>query len=483
MSANLPKQRNLWFEKMMAIIATVNLGLVLFDLSYIPWRNFYLRRLPQITHLYDSVKGIEPHRETDNYLVTVNTLKHQVSQTGLRSPQVETQLAELRRLSSDLIETNPFAAVGKSGTLEKIKNRMRDHIHQESAKRSFATFWSQAYLSQKGWYKEINFFDKDIAPLIATNYYRHIGENGEFIDNFWIIDLPFVILFSLDLLARSFYIKRRHPGFSWLNIILWRWYDLLLLIPFCRWLRIIPVVIRLDQAQLIDLKSVRQQANLGIVTNFAGELTEVVVVRVINQLQSSIQRGELTHWLSQKPKQQSYIDINNLNELEAIAGILVQTIIYQVLPKVEPEITAIIHHTIDSALNQSPIYRSLQGLPMVGDMQTELSKQLTNQIVTNLYNALVKTSQDPVLAKLSSEFMTSFSAALGSQIKNTNILPEIQSLLLDFLEEVKLNYVQNLSTEERSQILEQIRKPRTQVTVEPVVSSKSSSVISLREKR
>src|SRR5579883_2989251 len=154
MSANLPKQRNLWFEKMMAIIATVNLGLVLFDLSYIPWRNFYLRRLPQITHLYDSVKGIEPHRETDNYLVTVNTLKHQVSQTGLRSPQVETQLAELRRLSSDLIETNPFAAVGKSGTLEKIKNRMRDHIHQESAKRSFATFWSQAYLSQKGWRSE-----------------------------------------------------------------------------------------------------------------------------------------------------------------------------------------------------------------------------------------------------------------------------------------------------------------------------------------
>ena len=31
MSANSPKQRNLWFEKLMAIIVTVNLGLVLFD--------------------------------------------------------------------------------------------------------------------------------------------------------------------------------------------------------------------------------------------------------------------------------------------------------------------------------------------------------------------------------------------------------------------------------------------------------------------
>ena len=58
------KQRNLWFERIMAITATVNLGLVLFNLSYVPWRDFYLRKLPQIIQIYDPIKGIEPHRDT-----------------------------------------------------------------------------------------------------------------------------------------------------------------------------------------------------------------------------------------------------------------------------------------------------------------------------------------------------------------------------------------------------------------------------------
>ena len=85
----------------MAIAAAVNLGLVLFDLSYVPWRDFYQRNFPALNHLnipgftlipslpygYDSIKGIEPHRETQNYLLTVNALKQQVTQTGLQSPQ------------------------------------------------------------------------------------------------------------------------------------------------------------------------------------------------------------------------------------------------------------------------------------------------------------------------------------------------------------------------------------------------------------
>ena len=105
----------------MAIAATVNLGLVLFDLSYIPWRDFYLRNFPPgLTQVYDPIKGIEPHRETQNYLEAVNALKEQVSQTGLQSKQVETQLQELRRLSVEMIQNNPFQQANHSGTLETV---------------------------------------------------------------------------------------------------------------------------------------------------------------------------------------------------------------------------------------------------------------------------------------------------------------------------------------------------------------------------
>ena len=53
-----PKWQQLYFERLMAIIATVNLCLVLFNLSYIPWRDLYWRKFPQITQIYDPVKGI-----------------------------------------------------------------------------------------------------------------------------------------------------------------------------------------------------------------------------------------------------------------------------------------------------------------------------------------------------------------------------------------------------------------------------------------
>ncbi|MBD2610600.1 MAG: hypothetical protein RMY62_030120 [Nostoc sp. ZfuVER08] len=469
-----PDKRNLWFERFMAILATVNLSLVLFDLSYVQWRDLYLQKFPQIVQIYDPIKGIETHRDTKKYLQTLDALEEQVSQTGLQSPEVKNQLEEITRLSNEMIDTNPFAGANKSGTLEKIKNRMRDRVNNESAKQSFAIFWSQPYLTQKGWLQEINFFNQRIRPLIATNYYRRIAESGEFINNFWIIDSVFVILFALELLGRTFFIKRQHLGLSWLEALLWRWYDLLLLLPFFRWLRIIPVLVRLDQAKLLSLHPVRRQINQGIVANFAEELTEIVVVRVINQVQASIKRGELIRWLSQQENVRSYIDINNVNEIEAIAGLLIKTVVYQVLPEIQPAIVALLRHNIETVIHQVPVYRNLQNLPGIGQAQSQLSEQLATQITTNLYKTLVSAVEDPVGAKLTSQLIQSFSDALTGQIKKKHLLAEIESLLSDFLEEIKINYVQRLSQEDIEQIIEQTRQLRTQASLPAVVDKGTS---------
>ncbi len=463
------KRQNLIFERLMALIATVNLGLVLFDLSYVPWRDFYLRNFAQITQIYDPVKGIEDHRETKNYLNRIDALQEQVSQTRLTSPEAKAKLEELERLSREMVDSNPFAAVNKSGNFEKAKNRMRDRIGEESAKESFSRFWSPEYLSPQRWNQEIDFFNREIRPLIATNYFRRMGENGELVDNFWLIDLPFVLLFGAELLARSFYLRRRHPSFTWVNAILWRWYDLFFLFPFVRWLRIIPVIIRLDQARLLNLQPLQQQINQSIVANFAEDLTEIVVVRVINQIQGSIRRGDLTGWLTQKENLRPYIDINNTNEVEAIAGILVQTLVYQVLPKIRPEIIAILRHNIANTINQVPVYRNLHNIPGIGNMQNQLSEQLATQITANLYSAVTAAIEDPVGAKLSSQLGESFTKALGEEVQQKHVLDEIQNLMSDFLEEVKLNYVQRLSQEDIDQIMEQTRQLRTKPSVQPLV--------------
>jgi hypothetical protein len=459
----------------MAIAAAVNLGLVLFDLSYVPWRDFYLRNFPALNRLnipgftlipslpygYDSIKGIEPHRETQNYLLTVNALKQQVTKTGLQSPQSKVLLEELRRLSVEMIDTNPFELANKTGTLEKIKNRMRDRLGKKSAREALTLFWSQGHLSNGRYQQEMDFFTQKIQPLIATNYYRNIGENGEFIDNFWLLDLPFVALFGLEFLARTFYISRRHVGIRWIDAMLWRWYDIFLLLPVWRWLRVIPVIIRLNQSQLLNLERVRRQINEGFVANFASELTEVVLIQLINQIQVSVGQGELTRWLFQS-KSRQYIDINNINEVEAIASLLVNLTVYQVLPQIQPDIVAILRHNIESVLNQSPLYRSVQNLPGLANVPQELSLQLAQSIAQNLYNAIVAAVEDPEGAKIFTQLQQHFSEALGSQVQKKQTLERIQALLCDFLEEVKLNYVKRLEGEDVEQIMEQTRHLRQQ---------------------
>jgi hypothetical protein len=445
----------------MAITATLNLGLVMFDWSYVPWRDFYFRNLPQLSRIYDPIKGIEPHRDTVNYLNNIASLQVQVSESGLGSPAVKTKLAEIRRLSMDMIDSNPFAGAGKSGTLEKIKNRMRERVGQESSKGAFTIFWSPEYLSQGRWVEEIDFFNRQILPSIASNYYRRIGENGELINNFWLIDLPFVAVFGLELLWRAFYIKRQNSHLSWLEAILWRWYDLFLLFPLWRWLRIVPVVVRLDQSNLINLYLVRKQIHQGIVANFAEEITEIVVVRVINQIQFSIKHSDITRWFAPNQNKREYIDINNINELEAISGILIRILIDSVMPKVQPEINAILSCIIEGSLAQVPIYGNLLQLPGLSQVQNQLSGDIANQISKNLYSIMTKVSKDPLTAQLYKDLIAKFTTTLSGEIQAKHILVELQSLLNDLLEEVKINYVQRLSQEDIEQIIEQTREMRS----------------------
>jgi hypothetical protein len=159
---------------------------------------------------------------------------------------------------------------------------------------------------------------------------------------------------------------------------------------------------------------------------------------------------------------------------------LVQTIVYQVLPKIQPEIAAILRHNIESAFRQAPIYRNLQNLPGLEVMQTQLSDQLATQITTNLYGAIVSATEDPVGAKLSSQLLQRFSEALGTEMQKKHVLSEIQNLLIDFLEEVKLNYVQRLSQEDMWKVLEQTKQLRRQPSVQPV-QDKGSAVLVRRE--
>ena len=476
---------SLWYEKLVALLAFINLILVFFDLSYIPLRDFWLHgrvqlfikvgplelEIPQeplkilpfrVSKWYDWVKGIEPHRDTEQYLKRVEDLDNRINQVGLQNLD-DKILKDLRDRSVEMIETNPFLIANKTGTLERIKNKMRLHIfgtRDASSKEAFRTFWSREYLTKKGVRQELNFFDREIKPLIETNYYRPVGENGEFVNNFGLIDLPFSIIFVLDFLARTWYISRRRTGVSWTDAMLWRWYDIFLFIPLFRWLRVIPVTIRLDRAELINLSKIKKQASQGLVANIAEDVTEVVVVGVINETQESIRRGGIGNFLSQSNARE-YIDLNETDEIAEIAKLMSKLTVYQVIPQIQPDLEALLQHSIDRIIQQSPAYQGLQQIPGLEKLGTNLSKQLAQQIYQSLYDTLkILLEDDPIFNKLLERLIANFNRIMGSEIQAQESIKRIESLLVVLLEEIKINYVERLSTEDVEDILEQTRALR-----------------------
>lgn len=499
------KKRNLsfWYERFAAILALINLIFVLFDLGYIPLRSFLYRYglreievpgtateitvLGDLTDWYDDFKGIEPNLDTERYLNTVDELRSQVSETGLQSAASREILEDLREQSEDIIATNPFEAVDKSATLETIKSRVREEVFGPesnlSATEAFNEFWSNDYLS--GNYEEqIEFYEQNVAPLLRTNYSREIDDvSGEFVDRFWVIDQWFVYFFLADFLIRTWLIHRRHAGLNWLEAMTWRWYDILwpvsfLLAPFARWLlllRIIPVTIRCNQADIVFLEAIQRQISQGFVASIAEDITEVVVVRVINQVQGSLKRGELLKSLSQS-NTRAYIDLNNVNETAELTKLLIELGVYQVLPQVRPDIEALLRHNLDKPIRESAAFQSIRNLPGVDNAETQIVERLVSQLYDLIYGAIVASLQeDPVADKIMDRLGTNLSNAFSSEIQAKQTIEQIQSLLTDLLEEVKVNYVERLSEEDVEELLEQTRRLRQAAKSQPLASPRLRS--------
>ncbi len=485
----------LWFEKIMAILVLINFFLVLFNYSYIPLRDFWLegraqvyikvgtfeRNFPEkalqilpfrVADWYDWVKGIEPDRETQQYLKLVEDLKKKINQDGLQTPEkssyinlnegksLENLIQDLQNQSLEMIEKNYFQIANKTGTLERIKNEMREHVFgskNASAKEAFRIFWSQEYLTKKGIKGELNFFEQEIKPLIETNYFRPVDENGQLVDNFILLDLPFFLIFLIEFLFRTWYISRRHVRVSWLDAMLWRWYDIFLLLPFFRLLRIITVTVRLQQAQFIDLEKIKKQTSQGLVAGVAQDMTKVIVITVINQLQASLSQGKIRHLLSQH-QARTYLDLNNINETKEIIKLISKVIVEQVLPKIRPDVEAVLKHSLDKIAARSPIYQGMKILPGAGNFQTQINEEISLQIYQIIFDILeYLISGDPILEELLERLAKNFSQTMSSEFRATQSMERIEYLVIELLEEIKINYIENLSEEDIEAILEQTR--------------------------
>ncbi len=453
----------------MAAIALLNFALVLFDYSYIPLRDYYLRFVPEFTDWYgERFKGIEPQQATAAYLETVNDLEAQVVETGISSPEVGSLLRELRVRSDAIVDENPFEIANKTGALERIKDRIRDRVGDatgqefETSKEALDDFWSQEYLTQQGYSEELAFFNSQLRPLFEANYYRTIdsplvGLSGIPTDRFILIDIWFIGIFGIEFLARTWWLQRRYSDTSWFDTMMWRWYDLFLLLPFWRGLRVIPVVFRINQSNLVDLEPLRNRITRGIVANFAIELTEVVILRVIDQAQNLIRQGDVTRSLLNSDAAQ-YIDLNDIDEIKVIVDRIVSTLTYRVLPEVKPDVEALLYHNVHSALMAAPMYAQLRSLPGVEATSERVAKQLVSELYDALYASLTSAMQDDTGAALTAKLIQDIGDSFRREIQQGSADEEIADLVAAWLEEVKVNYVKRLGEEDVEALREQTQK-------------------------
>jgi hypothetical protein len=434
-----PIDKNLWIERLMAIVVTIVVVISLFDFTYLAWRNVYVAKLPAVTQFYDRYKGIEPHRETKRYLDAVTQLKVTIAKTGLNSNQTKVWLDDLAELSVGMIHSNPFEIAHQSGHLEKIKNDFRDRIGNDSAKGAMRTFWSQAYLNKAGWEKESAWFDHQIRPLMATNYYRRLDESGNYIDRFWEIDRVFIGIFAIELLCRIIYLHRRVRGMTWQQAIIWRWYDLLLLLPLWQFLRAITAIIRLNQAELIDLNRIQTDLNQLFVSQLTQEISDAVVVQVLQQTQSAVKSGEVTKFI-RTHIDRPLVDTNNINEVEEIVKFILEMIIYRIVPKIQPDLEAIVRHLCQQTLLESPAYRNLQLLPGIKGISGQTIDRIVSETSATIYTALAKTIADENTRKLIHHLANNLTHTLGTEMSREKGFGVLELLIADLIREIELTY-------------------------------------------
>ena len=450
----------LW-QKAIAIIAVINLVLVFFNLSYLPSRDIYLRYLPIVVRVYDPVKAVEPHPETEAYLATVQQLKQQLSQEGLQATSTQETLNSLKQKSITLIAENPFLAANKLGTFAKLKRRMQYQTETLSAQKAFSQFWSPEYLSQVQPTVALNFFEEKIAPLLKTNYYRQIDENGLYVDNFWRIDLIFVIFFGIEYLARTFWLAKTRDDLNWGDAMLRYWYDALMLIPTWRWLRTIPVTVRLHKSGLLNMERMLAQITHEPAAYLSQRASMFLIIQLLNQSQEAIENGDAAKMLLESAPG---ITVGDEDKVNAIVDRLISLSIYKVLPEVKPDVEALLRHSLKGALRESDIYQTLKGIPGFTDLPKDVTEQLADYSAQATYDVLINSYTDEEGKVIFDRMTDNFTKHLRQQLQNQDTQTEIQSLLSDLLEEWKLNYIKGSSQHDPEETLAEADKIQEKFT-------------------
>ncbi len=290
--------RLVW-DVLMVWVAVVNLWLILFDLTYLPLRPHYFRWAPVVCRVYDPVKGIEDHPLTrellDEAAATARLLALDPASTT-----VPGHLGRLRLLTRAVLEENPFERSGQTRNLQVVKVVIAQEVGRASLDlagpgrlgQAVDAFWSDDPAELR---RRLDLFDQRLA--LEVNYFREFDLDGRLVDHFWLVDLPFLTLFVVELAARWSLAVRRRTYPRWFLFPLVHWYDVLGLLPSTelrvfRLFRVASIYMRLKRSDLSRIgKDTLSRAVAYVADIIAEEVSDAVALRILTETQGEIRDG------------------------------------------------------------------------------------------------------------------------------------------------------------------------------------------------
>lgn len=440
----------LWRQGVVVIVL-VSLMLSVFNMTYISMRGIYLQYVPGLVRLYDPLKGIDPHPITQHYLARVSQLRQEVSQAGLLSAPARAIVRDLEGQSISLLEENPYIISGQANLAAKLNRRMRGYVGTLSAKDAFRQFWTVEYLDQIGWESADEFFQKKIEPLLQRSYFRETLPTGQFVDEFWRIDLWFVAFFGVEFLGRTFVTSRQQKDVTWRKAIVRRWYELPLVLPFWRWMRIVPLLVGLHRTDLFKVEKLIAQMSHEPVAYLSEKASQYLLVQLISQTQDSVHEGTL---FDASPN--SKVVIGDRKKVGLIADQLIKITILRVVPTVRPEIEDLLRHSLERALTSTELYESLRGVPGLNALPDSALDSVANYLAQATCTVLEESYADREGQLLIDRLSQNFRQALRQELQDKAASQEIQVMLIDLLEEIKVNYVQGAEQRDPEQMMNQV---------------------------
>jgi len=455
----------LLLDLIMLSLALLHLLLLLFDSTYFKLRPTYFTHLPGLVQRYDPLKGVVPHRFSENYLLQAANLFDSCQATG--QPANFQQAQYLSDLSAQMIAEDPFARAGLSGKLELIKANMRAFTQIEnSSTQAFETFW-QAACQHVSQYQ--SFFEQQIAPHLRVNYWRGIGFNGRPIDYFIYLDLFFISIFLSEFLISWFLAVRRQGREQRVLYPLYHWYDLVSCIPLqqlriLRLLRILAVYYRLVRSEIILLeKTWIYKRLLKYQKIIMEELSDQVAVNILSNIQAKTRlggnRAMLEATLQAHRTDIRDILLSNLKRLElpalqihqqALVDLIAEVVTHSIrstsdyqqlarLPLVRPMLEQILNETRMAQLTEQALETFAQDLET--RLQSEPMQAILSDLIDDVLDLAIRLSLDPRIQKL----MEDINLQVLEQLKESSINAKI------WREEEKSLFIERLAAREQSE--------------------------------